>query len=293
MPIFYRRLPRFRYLRPASLDEALSALGEHREKAKLLNGGTDLLPQLKGRQIPLPECVIDIKDLAPLRGISYGDSGLSIGALATVSEIAESSVIGEHYRVLVQAALSMASPQVRNRGTFVGNICTAVPSADSAPPLLALDGAVRLRGPKGERRLALGDFFAGPRKTTVQPDEIVLAIDLPQPPRESRGVYLKLSPRHSMDLAVVGVAAVGAVRDDVCEDIRIAVGAVAPTPLRAPMAEEMLRGRKVTSELIDDAARNAVIQCDPIDDHRASREYRCDMVHVMVRRALGQVLVGC
>ncbi len=293
MPIFYRRLPRFRYLRPASLDEALSALGEHREKAKLLNGGTDLLPQLKGRQIPLPECVIDIKDLALLRGISYGDSGLSIGALATVSEIAESSVIGEHYRVLVQAALSMASPQVRNRGTFVGNICTAVPSADSAPPLLALDGAVRLRGPKGERRLALGDFFAGPRKTTVRPDEIVLAIDVPQPPRESRGVYLKLSPRHSMDLAVVGVAAVGAVRDDVCEDIRIAVGAVAPTPLRAAMAEEMLRGRKVTSELIDEAARNAVIQCDPIDDHRASREYRCDMVHVMVRRALGQVLVGC
>ena len=290
MPIFYRRLPRFKYLRPAGIEEALSLLGEHREKARLLAGGTDLVPQLKGRQIVLPECIVDIKNLIALKSITYGDSGLSIGALATVSNIAESSVIGEHYPVLVQAALSMASPQVRNRGTFVGNICTAIPSADSAPSLLALDSAVRLRGPKEERRVPLREFFVGPRKTTIEPDEIVVSIEVPQPPRASRGVYLKLSPRHSMDLAVVGVAVVGTARDGVCEDVRIAVGAVAPTPLRAPVAETMLRGQKITSELIDEAARNAVTQCDPIDDHRASREYRCDMVRVMVRRALGQVL---
>jgi CO/xanthine dehydrogenase FAD-binding subunit len=290
MPIFYRRLPRFKYVRPASLEETLSLLAQHREKARLLAGGTDLVPQLKGRQIPLPDFVVDIKDLIPLRSIAYGDKGLSIGALATVSNVAESSLIREHYPVLVQTALSMASPQVRNRGTFVGNICTAVPSADSAPSLLALDGALRLKGPGRERVVPVSEFFVGPRETTIEPDEIVLSIEVPQPPPASRSVYLKLSPRHSMDLAVVGVAAIGKVRDGVCEDVRIAVGAVAPTPMRAPMAENMLQGRKITRELIDEAARNAVTQCDPINDHRASREYRCDMVHVMVRRALSQVL---
>ncbi len=291
MPIFYRRLPRFTYLRPRSLDEAIFLLGEHREKAKVLAGGTDLLPQLKGRQIPAPEYIVDITGLNSLTKIACTDSHLSIGALATIAAIAESPAVGAHYPLLVQAASSMASPQVRNRGTFTGNICSGVPSADSVPSLLALGATIRLKGPKGERETPLDTFLLGPRKIAAEPDEMVLSIEVPAPSPGSRGVYLKLSPRHSMDLAVVGVAAIGTMRDGICDDVRIATCAVAPTPLRAPMAEDMLKGRQITPEIIDEAARSAVTQCDPIDDHRASREYRCDMIYVMVKRALEQVLL--
>jgi CO/xanthine dehydrogenase FAD-binding subunit len=293
MAIFYRKLPRFAYIRPRTVEEALSLLDEHREAAKLLAGGTDLLPQLKGRQVDLPRYVIDLKRIAGLDGITYDDrAGLTIGALTTMSAIAESAVLRDRCPLLIRTALSMASPQVRNRGTFAGNICNAIPSADSAPSLLALEAKVRLKGPRGERLVALDQFFTGPRKTIIGLDEILTSIEVPEPSPSSRSVYLKLSPRHSMDLAVVGVAVVGTPREGTCAEVRIAVGAVAPTPRRAPMAEAMLRGQKITPEIIDEAARNAVTQCDPIDDHRASREYRCDMVHVMIRRALSQVLLG-
>jgi len=293
MPIFYRKLPRFDYLRPRSIEEAFWLLREHRDRARLLAGGTDLLPQLKNRQIDRPDVLIDLKGVAGLDSIVYVEGvGLVIGALATINDIAESPAVRNHFPVLVQTALSMASPQVRNRGTFAGNICSAVPSADSAPPLLALGAKVRIKTQKTEREVLLDEFFAGPRETVIGPDEILTSIEVPETAPTSRGVYLKLSPRHSMDLAVVGAAVVGSVRDGICEDIRIAVGAVAPTPVRAPVAETMLRGQRVSPEIIDEAARNAVTQCDPINDHRASREYRCDMVHVMVKRALKQVLLS-
>jgi CO/xanthine dehydrogenase FAD-binding subunit len=291
MPIFYRRLPRFDYFRPGNLEQAFWLLREHGEKARLLAGGTDLLPRLKGRQEERPAYVIDLKGIEGLDGISYTEGiGLRIGALATITAIAESDAVRRHYPILAQAALSMASPQVRNRGTFAGNICSAVPSADSAPPLLALGAVLRIRDQKSEREIALDRFFTGPRKTAISPAEVLTHIEIPPLAPDSRGVYLKLSPRHSMDLAVVGVAAIATVRDGICEDVRIAVGAVAPTPLRAPLAESILKGQKISGAMIEEAARNAVTQCDPIADHRASREYRCDMVYVMARRALTQVL---
>jgi carbon-monoxide dehydrogenase medium subunit len=124
----------------------------------------------------------------------------------------------------------------------------------------------------------------------LEADEVLTGITVPKPSPASRGVYLKLSPRHSMDLAIVGVAAVGISENGVCKDIRIALGAVAPTPIRAPMAETMLQGKPITPELINEAAKNAITQCSPIDDHRASQEYRCDMVYVLTKRALNQIL---
>jgi CO/xanthine dehydrogenase FAD-binding subunit len=291
MPTFYRKLPRFDYMRARSIEEALWLLDEHKDEAKLLSGGTDLLPLLRTRQIPKPSCVIDLKGVSGLNGITYSqESGLSIGALATISQIAESPIIKEYASILTEAALLMASPQVRNRGTFVGNICSAVPSADSAPSLLVLNAVLRIRSKGSERTVPLDKFITGPRATVIESDELVTAIEIPAPAPGVKGTYLKLSPRHSMDLAVVGVAVVGTCRGQVCEDIRIGVGAVAPTPLRAPVAEDLLRGQKITAGLIDQAARSAVTQCDPIDDHRASREYRCDMVYVMAKRALTQVL---
>jgi carbon-monoxide dehydrogenase medium subunit len=288
--VFYRRLSKFEYVRPGSLTDALTFLTENRGRVLILAGGTDLIPQLKKRELANPDYVMDLKAIPGLEAISYDDeSGLRIGPLATIAAVGRDPVVEQRFKALSQAALSMASPQVRNRGTIVGNICNAVPSADSAPALLALSASVRIKNSLSERTLALDNFFTGPRRTALADDEIICEITIPKQNPASRGVYLKLSPRHSMDLAVVGVAAVGTVEGGICKDVRIALGAVAPTPVRALASEGALRGQKITSELINEAAKNAVSQCSPIDDHRASREYRCDMVYAMTRRALSQI----
>jgi CO/xanthine dehydrogenase FAD-binding subunit len=292
MAIFYRRLPRFDYIVPKTLDEVLKALNEHKGSAKLLAGGTDLIPQLKKREMKIPQYVVDLKGVAGLDEISSDVSGLKIGALTTISSIEYSLEVRRDFPILAQAASLMASPQVRNRATFVGNICNAAASADSAPALLALGAEVHIRGPLVERIVPLGQFFTGPGTTALQSDEIVTAISIPKQEPEVRGVYLKLSPRHSMDLAVVGVAASGICQNGLCEDIRIALGAVAPTPIRVAGAETILKNRKISTELIDEAAKSAMEECNPRkDSHRASPEYRRDMVYVMTRRALNQIFV--
>lgn len=294
MTLFYRRLPRFEYVEPHTLEEALQVLGAHREKVKLLAGGTDLVVRLKSREIVIPEYVLNLKSVPGLSStVTFNpQTGLTIGALATINSVAESADAQQYFPALVQAALSMASPQIRNRGTFVGNICNAVPSADSAPALLALRAMVRIKSLGGERTVPLNEFFTGFRRTVLQPDEMVLDINVPAPPPGSRSVYLKLSPRHSMDLAVVGVAAWGIVNSGICQDVTIALGAVAPTPVRAPLAEAMLKDKKITPELIEEASRNAVTQQLQRQSKRVSQEYRHDMVRVMTKRALTQVLIG-
>jgi CO/xanthine dehydrogenase FAD-binding subunit len=293
MAIFYRRLPKFEFVRPRSLKDVLSLLGEHGREAKLLAGGTDLIPGLKRREIPAPRYVIDLKRIPKLTALSFKvNAGLTIGPLVTISAMENSSVVRRHFPALAQAAATMASPQVRNRGTFAGNICNAVPSADSAPALLALDAKALLKSRDGERTLPLDAFFTGPRQTAMRSDEMLAAIIVPAMTKGSSSVYLKVSPRSSMDLAVVGVAAVGLKENGTCADIKIALGAVAPTPVRAKRAEEILRGKAVSASLIEEAARNAATECRPIDDHRASAEYRCDMVYALTRRALKQVLLG-
>jgi carbon-monoxide dehydrogenase medium subunit len=291
MPVFYRRLPKFRYVSPKTMEDAIQFLADHRGEAAPMAGGTDLIPNLKRREIPSPAYVVDLKGLPDLSKIAYDPlSGLHIGALTTIQSISQYPPVRASYPSLAQAASGMASPQVRNRGTFVGNICSAIPSADSAPPLLTLGARAHLRGPNGERTISLDRFFRGPRETVVQPDEIVTALILPRPP--ARSVYLKLSPRHSMDLAVVGVAAAADLQQGEFGGIRIALGSVAPTPMRARKAEELLLRRPISRSIIEEAAHAASMECQPIDDYRASAAYRRDMVYVLTRRALEQVLAA-
>ena len=191
MPVFYRRLPRFRYVLPKTIEEAVQFLAEHQGEVIPMAGGTDLIPNLKRREISSPAYVMDLKGLSDLRKISFDSQrGLHIGALASIRSISQYQPIRDLYPSLVQAASGMASPQVRNRGTFVGNICSAIPSADSAPPLLTLCASAHLRGLNGARTVPLDQFFKGPGETIVQPDEIVTALTLPKPP--ARCVYLKL-----------------------------------------------------------------------------------------------------
>jgi carbon-monoxide dehydrogenase medium subunit len=288
---FYRRLPKFNYLAPRTLDEALSLLSQYKGRAKVIAGGTDFVPKLKRREIRPPQYVIDLKGIPGLDYIKYdADSGLSLGALVTIGTVETSPTIREKFSVLAQAAQSMASPQVRNRGTIAGNICNAVPSADTAPALLTLEARLKLISQKGERIVNIEHFFTGANQTALTDEEILQEIQLPAPPPNSNGIYLKLTPRRAMDLAIVGVAVVVIAEDRVCSDIRIALGAVAPTPIRAKGAEGILKGQKLDEEVIEKAAQTATKESQPIDDHRASAEYRRDMVKVLTKRAIKQAI---
>ena len=292
MVTFYRRLPMVDYVKPENLDEALSLISQTPEgKYRVYAGGTDLIPKLKGRVIKAPEFLIDLKGIPGLDYIDFDDqSGLRIGALATVRSVETSTIITEKYPILSQAAKSIASIQVRNRGTIAGNICNAVPSADSAPALLCLDAKLLCSGSSGDRVIDIKNFFSGPNKTVLKPDELLKEIKIPAGPEMSQGVYIKLSTRSSMDLAVVGVGVLAAVEDGVFKGIRIGLGAVAPTPIRAFEAEAMLEGSKIGKDIIAKAAKTASEEALPIDDHRASALYRKMMVEVLVKRGLHQCL---
>ena len=225
--------------------------------------------------------------------IKYDEgSGLSLGALVTIRAVETSAIIREKFNILFQAAESMASPQVRNRGTIAGNICSAVPSADMAPALLTLEVRLKLISQRGERIVSIEGFFTGPSETVIGDDEMLQEFQVPGLPPQSKGIYFKLSPRRSMDLAMVGVALVAVPEDGILKDIRLALGAVSPTPVRVKEAEAIVRGQRLTVDLIEKAADIAAQGCCPISDHRASAEYRTDMVKVLTKRALNQVVSG-
>jgi carbon-monoxide dehydrogenase medium subunit len=185
MVVYHRRLPKFEYLTPKTLDEALKILSVKKGKAIVLAGGTDLIPKLKTRKIKAPDYIVDLKNIPDLDYIRF-DNGLTLGALTTVRSIEKSSLIREKYPLLFEAAESMASIQVRNRGPVAGNICNAVPSADMAPALLSLEANLKLVSRKGERTVEIEDFFTGPNQTVVKDDEILTEIRLPALPPYSR-----------------------------------------------------------------------------------------------------------
>ena len=293
MVTFYRRLPKFDYLAPKTIEEALSMLSQHKGKAKVIAGGTDLVPKMKRREIKPAEYIIDLKGIPDLDYIKYDEGrGLRFGALTTIHAIETSPIIQEKFDVLAQAAYSMASTQVRNRGTVAGNICNAVPSADTAPALLTLEASLKLVSQKGEKMVNIEDFFTGPSETILTDEELLQEIQVPNLPPHSKGIYLKLAPRRAMDLAIVGVGVVVTLEDGLCKDIRIALGAVAPTPIRARRAEETIKGQRFNDEVIEKTAQITAEECRPINDHRASAEYRREMVKVLVKRAINQAISG-
>lgn len=281
---------RFEYCAPTNLSEAISLLERYGPTARLIAGGTDLLTALKERS-DRPDYLINLAGLAELSFIEYDpDGGLRIGAAATVRQVEKSALVRSHYPVISNAAASLASVQIRNLATVAGNICRASPSADLPPALLVLGASVKLAGPAGERLVALVDFFTGPGKTVLRPDEILTEIRVPPVRPFSGAIYLKHCPRRAMDLAAIGVAAALTLAAGRCSEVGIAMGAVAPTPRRARQAESILTGQPPTPELIERAAASAAAEASPISDVRASAAYRRQMVRVLVGRALTQSL---
>ncbi len=280
-----------KYLAPQSLKETLVLLSEYKAQACLIAGGTDLIAKKK-READLPPVLINIQELRELNYIQGEPASfLKIGALTPLASIESSSVIRSMYPVLAIAAGMMGSPLVRLQATIGGNLCNAAPSADIAPPLIALGAELKISSINGERIVSVEDFFTGPGKTVLKADEILSEIQVPSPPPRSAAVYLKQKRREGADLAIVGVAAFVALDTfNSIQDIRIALGAVAPTPLRAKKAEDILKGKKIKDQNLGEAAGIASRICAPISDARGTAEYRLKMVDVLVSRAIKQAV---
>jgi carbon-monoxide dehydrogenase medium subunit len=287
-----RRLPEMECFFPKRLQEVLSLLRKYNGKARVFGGGTDLLPKMKRREV-VPQYLIALNGIRDLNFIKYEKGkGLRIGAATTLSEILESSIIQKHYPILTETIAQMASIQVRNVGTIAGNLCNAVPSADTAPPLIVLGAQLKLVGIQKQRTVPVEGFFKGPDRTILSPMEIVSEIQVSPPTTKGRGAYVKHTLRREMDLAIAGVAAylVPDSKNNICKDIKIAMGAVAPIPIRAKKAEAILRGKLISDDLIESAAMIASEESKPIDDIRSSAEYRKEMVKVLTKQAIKQSL---
>jgi len=275
----------FEYVLARDSGHAVTLLAEHGSSARILAGGTDLLVELKSAS-HAPNVVIDISRAADLKGIAITDEGLSIGALVTHAEIMRSAIIREMFPALADAAHTVGAVQTRSLGTLGGNLVTGVPSMDSGPTLIALEARVALTGPGGRRQSPLAEFFVGPRKTILKPGELLASILIPRKNLGKPTAFLKFGLRKGQALALVNVATSLRIDSQVFREPRIALGAVAPTIMRALKAEAWLEGRAVTPEAMVEAGRLAAEEAKPISDFRASAAYRRDLVAVLTRRAL-------
>lgn len=286
----FRKLPKFEYFRPESFKEAMKILKKHKGKIRPLAGGTDLFIAMKEEEA-VWENVLDLKGIPDYDFIREADGGIEIGALATVRSVETSTLIKEKIPLLAAAAGTIGSVQIRNRATMGGNLCNAAPSADTAPALLCLGAMAEIIEESGARRIRLEDFFMGPGKTILRDSALLRKIMIPFLPPNSAGIYFKESPRRAMDLAVAGVSCLMTLDSakKKCLTCRIALGAVAPTPMRAKRAENILMDGAITDKEIAAAGEAASQECRPISDVRGSAEFRREMVSVLVKKGLGEL----
>ena len=288
------RIPKFEYLSPTSVDEALYLFSQYKEHAKVLAGGTDLLVKMRQRK-DMPTYIISLRNVTDLDYVRQDTEGsLRIGALTTHQSILDSNLVKEGYQLLAAACHKIGTPQIRNMGTIGGNLCTASPAADTAPSLIGLGAKVRIRSLNRQRVVAVEEFFVGPGESVIQAGEILTEIQIPNPPLHTHSAYLKLLPRTAVDVATVGVAVVVTLdskhRNFV--DAKISLGAVAPTPIRARKAEDIIRGKAIADELIEKAGQAAADEAKCISDIRSSADYRKRMVKVLASRALRQAITS-
>ncbi len=282
------------YFKPKELPEALSLLAEYGQDAMILAGGTDLIVLMRSRVLR-PRCIIDVTQIPELDYVRYEESdGLRIGALATLGTVERSEVIREKYPLLYEAVQQMSTTQAKNTGTVVGNICRASPGADTIPPLLALEAEVNIASQSGTRIVPLSSFFVGPGETVLK-NEMITEVRASALPPGTGTAFLRIT-RVAADLAKVNVAVVITMNNRVCQNVKIALGAVAPTPIRAKKAEAILTGKKLEDDLLEKAGKIASDESTPISDVRSSADYRRRMIGVLVARAIkqavGQVKAG-
>lgn len=281
----------FSYAAPQSVGEAVALLAENGRDAKALAGGTDLLVRIK-RNLLAPKLLVDLAGIQELRGIEVTEQGLRIGSMVAHAQIASSPLIRNQAPAVAEASAAVGSVQTRNLGTLGGNLVSCVPSIDGAPALLALDAVVTVADPDGRRQMPLQELLLEPHCSALAPDELLLEIVIPYRNLGKAASFEKYRRRKGLSLAVVNAAAV--VELDAAGDrisrVAIGLGAVAPTTIRARAAESFLTGKLADAKTLAEAAKIAAQETSPIDDFRASAQYRRDLVVVLTRRALDQAI---
>ncbi len=279
----------FEYTKVASVEEALELLAAGEGEAKVIAGGTDLLVNiLEG--LESPPALIDIGELTELKGIEEKEGMIELGPLVTHAEVEGSELLRKKAEVLVSACSEVGAVQIRYRGTIGGNIATASPSGDTVPALYALGATVVIRGGQGEREIAIEDFFTGVKRTVLEPTELIVKIRFPGVPESARTFFKKLGQRKALAIAKVSVAGYLDFKDGVVEEARIALGAVAPTVIRAEKAEQSLKGKELSGEVIAEAGRLTTEVSKAITDIRSNAEYRDEMAGLLLTRSLEEIL---
>ncbi|MFH1125331.1 MAG: xanthine dehydrogenase family protein subunit M [Pseudomonadota bacterium] len=276
---------KFEYLMPTTIDEAISLHVSHGERAKYIAGGTDVMVKIKEGKIA-PQYLVSLRRVPGLDHISTKDGELRIGALVTHRMLELSPLIKKEFPILLDAVTNIGSVQVRNVATIGGNIVNAVPSADGAIPLITLGAQVMIRGPKGERSMALEDLFVGPGQTLLETGEILLEFVIPKLPPHTGAAYWKHTRRAAMELPLLGVAVLISLDEGMttCIGARIGLGVLAPTPMRARNAEAVLKGNRLEDGLLKEAGKVASEECKARDSIRGEAWYRREMVEVLVPR---------
>jgi len=282
-----RRLPKFEYVTPKTLKEAVDFLSKHDKAATPLAGGTDLLLNMKRRAV-VPQYLVALKSIPDLDTIAYKEGqGLRIGALATIHAVETSPEVKHKYPILSQAASTLGSIQIRNLGTVVGNVCSALPSADMVPSLVALGAQVKIINGAGEKLVPVEDFITNVGKTVLAADELVEELQVPILPAHGGGTYIKYAQRGAKALGICNVATWIALDKDICTEVRICLGAVGQTPIRALQAESVLKGNAFTPETVKAAAQKASEEAQPRSSPlRGSAAYRKTTVGALTQRAL-------
>ena len=279
----------FDYIRPGNMEDAIAAL-QANEEPYLLAGGTDLLIGMKTNAVK-PKCLIDLKGIPGLDCIDY-NNGFKLGTLTTVQDVEASPLIREKIPALSAAAGTLGSIQIRNRATIGGNLSHGSPAADMAVILLAMNCEVIIATANGTKTMGLDQFFTGPNSTVLDRNEVLSQITIPKEIEQFKGIYLKHGPRKAMDIGIVNIAILldADVGGGFCNQIMIALGAVAPRPIRAKKAEALLNANRLTPELIQEAAEAASNEATPITDFRASAGYRKELVKNLIVKGIQQVL---
>jgi carbon-monoxide dehydrogenase medium subunit len=283
---------KFEYLEPVSITDAISLLTRYGNRTKVMAGGTDLIVQMRGG-VKNPDVVIHIGKISELYYVRDDkEEGLKMGALATIRALEKSDEVRKGYAAISEAASQLASFGIRNMATLGGNLCNASPSADTAPILIGLSAIAKISGPDGERDVLLEDFFTGPGTTVLETGELLTEVSIPPVPARTGATYLKHGIRRSIDLAIVGAAAVITLEKggQGVQEAKLVLGGVAPTPIRVQKAEAALTGREISEAAIEEAGRLASEEAKPITDVRATAEYRCEMVEVFTKRAIRKAI---
>jgi len=282
----FRVLRPFEYIEAESVDDAVELLARYGADARVIAGGTDLVISMKKRELA-PKYLIAIGHLPELSFLELDpDGALRVGPLSTHAVVGRSPLVKEHFEMLATASNEVGTPQVRNMGTIGGNVCKAGPSQDTPPVLIALEAILTLKGPRGARTVPMGEFCTGPFCTILSPDEVLTEIRIPPLPEGSAGCYKWCTKITSVDETLAGAGVVLTLNaDGTCRDVRIGLGSVAPTAIRARQAEDMLRGTKLDPEEVAAAAETAFTECMP----RSRAGYRRHMVRVMVKDAVNEL----